>query len=262
MDWATAGMIGIPAIAGGLASFLGADANNKQAKQQAKQYEEAIAWLKAKQQLPTQGFYGSAGPNWYGATGCWTAYQGGIPGYPNTGVTTGNVAYDNAVRAMTQQQLGQQLAAARLNADRGNMTDAQARAAAFAQQEAMNKAINDRAMNQAARAAIRQSRGTRDMGALVAAGRQNALAGSNVARANSMNVQANNNANFQFNPMVQDAQRQANNYLQRQQAYNGMIAQMNGYKPTEEMSGGSAAISGLLGGLTQGMSNYAKYGGK
>lgn len=241
MDWATTGMIGIPAIAGGLASYLGADASNEQAKQQAKQYEEAIAWLKAQQKLPTQGFYGSAGPN---------------------GVTTGNVAYDNAVRAMTQQQLGQQLAAAKLNADRGNMTDAQARAAAFAQQEAMNKAINDRAMNQAARAAIRQSRGTRDMGALVAAGRQNALAGSNVARANSMNVQANNNANFQFNPMVQDAQRQANNYLQRQQAYNGMIAQMNGYKPTERMSGGNAAISGLLGGLTQGLSNYAMYGGK
>ena len=241
MDWATAGMIGIPAIAGGLASYLGADASNEQAKQQAKQYEEAIAWLKSQQQLPTQGFYGSAGPN---------------------GVTTGSVAYDNAVRAMTQQQLGQQLAAARLNADRGNMTDAQARAAAFAQQEAMNKAINDRAMNQAARAAIRQSRGTRDMGALVAAGRQNALAGSNVARANSMNVQANNNANFQFNPMVQDAQRQANNYLQRQQAYNGMIAQMTGYRPTQEMSGGNAAISGLLGGLTQGLSNYAMYGGQ
>ena len=241
MDWATAGMIGIPAIAGGLASFLGADASNEQARQQAKQYEEAIAWLKAQQQLPTQGFYGSAGPN---------------------GASTGSVAYDNAVRAMTQQQLGQQLAAARLNADRGNMTDAQARAAAFAQQEAMNKAINDRAMNQAARAAIRQSRGTRDMGALVAAGRQNALAGSNVARANSMNVQANNNANFQVNPMVQDAQRQANNYLQRQQAYNGMIAQMNGYKPTEGMSGGNAAISGLLGGLTQGLSNYAMYGGQ
>lgn len=29
--------------------------------------------------------------NWYGATGCWTAYQGGIPGYPNTTVTTGSV---------------------------------------------------------------------------------------------------------------------------------------------------------------------------
>lgn len=27
--------------------------------------------------------------NWYGATGCWTAYQGGIPGYPNTLITTG-----------------------------------------------------------------------------------------------------------------------------------------------------------------------------
>lgn len=239
MDWATAGMIGIPTLAGGIASYLGADASNEQAKRQAKQYEEAVAWLKAQQQLPTQGFYGSAGPN---------------------GVSTGNVAYDNAVRAMTQQQLGQQLAAAKLNANRGNQTDAQARASAFAKQEAMNKAINDRAMNQAARAAIRQSRGTRDMNELIAAGRQNALAGTNVARANSMGVQANNNANFQINPMVQDAQRQANNYLQRQQAYNGMIAQMNGYKSTEGMSGGNAAFSGLLGGLTQGLSNYAKYG--
>lgn len=27
--------------------------------------------------------------NWYGATGSWTAYSGGIPGYPNTVVTTG-----------------------------------------------------------------------------------------------------------------------------------------------------------------------------
>ena len=27
--------------------------------------------------------------NWFGAFGCWSAYQGGIPGYPNTTVTTG-----------------------------------------------------------------------------------------------------------------------------------------------------------------------------
>ena len=27
--------------------------------------------------------------NWYGAFGCWTAWNGGIPGYPNTGVTSG-----------------------------------------------------------------------------------------------------------------------------------------------------------------------------
>lgn len=27
--------------------------------------------------------------NWYGALGCWTAYQGGIPGFPNTTVTSG-----------------------------------------------------------------------------------------------------------------------------------------------------------------------------
>lgn len=31
---------------------------------------------------------GTAG-NWYGAIGCWTAYNGGIPGYPNTTVNTG-----------------------------------------------------------------------------------------------------------------------------------------------------------------------------
>lgn len=29
--------------------------------------------------------------NWFGASGCWTAYQGGIPGYPNTLVTTGSI---------------------------------------------------------------------------------------------------------------------------------------------------------------------------
>ena len=28
---------------------------------------------------------------WYGATGSWTAYQGGIPGYPNSVITTGCV---------------------------------------------------------------------------------------------------------------------------------------------------------------------------
>lgn len=29
--------------------------------------------------------------NWWGATGCWTAYQGGIPGYPQIVVTTGSI---------------------------------------------------------------------------------------------------------------------------------------------------------------------------
>lgn len=29
--------------------------------------------------------------NWWGATGCWTAYQGGIPGYPQNVVTTGSI---------------------------------------------------------------------------------------------------------------------------------------------------------------------------
>lgn len=29
--------------------------------------------------------------NWYGAIGCWTAYQNGIPGYPNTTITTGYI---------------------------------------------------------------------------------------------------------------------------------------------------------------------------
>ena len=31
----------------------------------------------------------SSNGNWFGATGCWTAYQGGIPGYLNTVCTTG-----------------------------------------------------------------------------------------------------------------------------------------------------------------------------
>lgn len=29
--------------------------------------------------------------NWFGAAGSWSHHQGGIPGYPNTVVTTGNV---------------------------------------------------------------------------------------------------------------------------------------------------------------------------
>ena len=29
--------------------------------------------------------------NWYGAIGCWTVYDGGIPGYPNTTVTSGYI---------------------------------------------------------------------------------------------------------------------------------------------------------------------------
>ena len=29
--------------------------------------------------------------NWFGATGSWAHHQGGIPGYPNTVITTGNV---------------------------------------------------------------------------------------------------------------------------------------------------------------------------
>lgn len=27
--------------------------------------------------------------NWFGATGCWNSYEGGIPGYPNTAVVSG-----------------------------------------------------------------------------------------------------------------------------------------------------------------------------
>ena len=30
--------------------------------------------------------------NWFGASGCWSAYQGGIPGYPNTTCTTGDIS--------------------------------------------------------------------------------------------------------------------------------------------------------------------------
>lgn len=33
---------------------------------------------------------GSKG-DWWGATGCWTAYQGGIPGYPSNVCTTGSI---------------------------------------------------------------------------------------------------------------------------------------------------------------------------
>ena len=232
-------LVGIPAIAGGLTSYFSADADNNRAKKHAQQYQQALEWLKSQQQLPVNGFYGSAGPN---------------------GATTGNVAYDNAVRAMTQQQLGQQLAAAKLNAARGNMTDAQARAKAYAQQEAMNRAVNNRAVNDAAKAAIRQPNGVRNMPDLVSAGRRNAIGGSNLAYANAMNVIANNDANFQQNPAVIDAQRQNNAFNGRQQAYNGMIAQMNAYKPVGGMSAGNAAMSGITGGLTQGLSNYMLYG--
>ena len=33
----------------------------------------------------------STSSNWYGAIGCWTVYQSGIPGYPNTVITTGYI---------------------------------------------------------------------------------------------------------------------------------------------------------------------------
>ena len=39
-------------------------------------------------------YFAVAGYNstqWFGATGCWTAHQKGIPGYPQTIVTTGNI---------------------------------------------------------------------------------------------------------------------------------------------------------------------------
>lgn len=43
----------------------------------------------------------SSNGNWFGATGCWDSYNGGIPGYPNTTVTTGCidifVRIDNAL---------------------------------------------------------------------------------------------------------------------------------------------------------------------
>ena len=39
-----------------------------------------------------------------------------------------------------------------------------------------------------------------------------------------------------------------------------MIAQMNAYKPVGGMSPGNAAMSGVTGGLTQGLSNYMMYG--
>lgn len=232
-------LIAIPALAGGVTSYLSANAQNDRAKKQAQQYQQALEWLKTQQQLPVNGFYGSAGPN---------------------GATTGNAAYDNAVRAMTQQQLGQQLAAAKLDAARGNLTDAQARARAYSQMQAQNNAVNNRAVDNAARAAIRMPNGTRNMKDLVAAGRANAINGSNVAYANAMNVMANNDANYQQNPAVIDAMRQNNVFNGRQQAYNGMIAQMNAYQPVGGMSGSNAAMSGVTGGLTQGLSNYMLYG--
>ena len=231
-------MIAAPLIAGGLTSYIGARANNDKARQQAANYQQAINWLTSQQQLPTNGFYGSAGPN---------------------GATTGNVAYDNAVRAMTQQQLGQQLAAAKLDAARGNMTDYQARNRAYAQQQAENNAINNRAVDNAARTAIRMPNGTRNMKSLVAAGRDNAANGANAAYANAMRAIANNDANFQQNPAIADAMRQNNAFQGRQQAYNGLIAQMNAYQPTQGMSGNNAMLSGILGGGAQGLSNYMLY---
>ena len=47
-----------------------------------------------RQTNPNSTFFaitGSKNTHWYGATGSWTAYQGGIPGYPDTVITTGCV---------------------------------------------------------------------------------------------------------------------------------------------------------------------------
>ena len=46
--------------------------------------------------------------NWYGATGCWTAYQSGIPGYPQSTITSGcadiYVRIDNGSLSTTDTQ--------------------------------------------------------------------------------------------------------------------------------------------------------------
>lgn len=51
----------------------------------------------------------SSNGNWFGAVGCWTAYNGGIPGFPNTTCTTGcmdlYIRIDNTILTETNKNI-------------------------------------------------------------------------------------------------------------------------------------------------------------
>lgn len=230
------GMIGVPAIGGALAGWLGGKANEKASRAGASNYNDAINYLMGQQNVPVRGFYG-------------------------TGGTTGDAAYDNAVRAVALGQLGQQLDAAKLDIARGNMTDAQARALSYAKEVALRKAVNDGAMNAAAKAAVRLPAGTNNMGSLYSAGMRNGVRGNAAAYANAMDVIANNDANYQNNPAYSDALNQIDQGNQRQTGYSQAIAHLMANRPTGNgYNPWYGALSAGLGGLFQGFSNNLEYG--
>lgn len=231
-------LVGIPALGGGLIGYLGSKAGRSKASEQAGNYQDAINYLMGLQGTPVRGFYGQDG-------------------------STGDSAYDNAVRAVALGQLGQQLQAARLNMARGNLTDAQARAKTYAKEVALRKAINDGAVNAAAKATLRLPGGVNNMNSIYAAGTRNGVRGNNAAYANAMNVIANNDANFQVNPAYADALNQLQQGNERQLAYGNAIGNLMASRPVSSgYSTGNGLVSGLVGGLMQGYANYNQYGRK
>jgi len=231
--WETLLQTAAPALMGGALSYLHGSDANKQAGQKQANYQNAINYLQNAQQTPSQGFFGSAGPN---------------------GITTGT-GYDQAIRGANAAQLGQQLAAARLNLARGNLTDAQARAKAYAQQVAQNAANRNGATNTAARLGLMYGNRA-NMNDIYRAARRDQAGDNQRAYADAMGVIANNDANYMNNPALLDAIRQSNNYGDRQNQYNGMLAQLMAYQPTQGVGAGTAAALGAISGLGSGISDY------
>lgn len=235
MDLSTFGMIAAPVLGGAINSIMGNSAADKIKDAQSANYQNAINYLTGISNSPVRGFYGEGG-------------------------STGDSAYDMAVRAVALGQLGQQLDAAKLNIARGNLTDAQARAKSYAKEVALRKAVNDGAINAAARATLRLPGGTGNMNSVYAAGLNNGVRGNNAAYANAMNLIANNDANYQYNPAYMDALNQIDLANQRQNRYAGNIAQMMAGLPTGTgFSDIGSTLAGAFGGLSKGISNYLQY---
>lgn len=235
MDLSALGMIAAPIVGGAVNSLMGNRAAERSKDAANANYQNAINYLTGISNTPVKGFYGEGG-------------------------STGDSAYDMAVRAVALGQLGQQLDAARLNMARGNLTDAQARAKAYAKEVALRKAVNDGAVNAAAKATLRLPGGTSNMDSVYSAGLRNGVRGNNAAYANAMNLIANNDANYQMNPAYMDALNQVQLGNQRQNQYAGNIAQMMAGMPTgtgfSTLEGG---LAGAFGGLSKGIANYLQY---
>lgn len=228
-----------PAIGSTVIGGLLGSSSNKQAKKQAENYRRAMEYLMQQQNLPLNGFYASARQN---------------------GISTGT-GYDDVIRAMNSAQIGKQLDAARLNLARKNLTDADARARVFSQQVAQNKALNDGAINNAARVAIRRPTYSSNMKSVYNAGKRDAVKGNNLAYANAMNAMANNDANYYNNPALTEAMNLGNAYNNRRQQYNNTIAGLMSGTPAQGMSTGNWALLSGLGGLMNSYNQYQTYGG-